>query len=306
MRCWSNYVLEPFWPQLAPTELAPFVEWRCLASYPKLAGLLLAGDTEKTPILALHGWLDNAGSMQALLAHLHGQLGATALALDLPGHGCSEHTAAQHHAPFVDYVDAVLHAMDSANFAKVDLIGHSMGGGIACLFAAAFPERVRRLILLDSIGPLSGDVEKTSSELRRGILARRSQKTPPAYASPFDALAARDGAFGIESAQAKPIVQRGLMQSADGLYRWRNDPRLLQASPMRFAEAQVLALLHAIAAPVLLVLAKPRTAFLQATSMQHRLDCIAQLELLEVEGNHHLHVLPSAELVDTVVRFLIK
>ena len=108
MRCWSNYVLEPFWPQLAPTELAPFVEWRCLASYPKLAGLLLAGDGEKTPILALHGWLDNAGSMQQLLAHLHGKLGATSLALDLPGHGCSEHTAALHVG---DRIDDCQHAI---------------------------------------------------------------------------------------------------------------------------------------------------------------------------------------------------
>ena len=283
------------------------LEWQTnLAAYP-LTGLItpnLSPASSNTPRLALHGWLDNAASMAGLLTALNDIDPAPSLALDLPGHGLSSHTAPHYHAPFVDYLDAVLAALDTQNWAQVDLIGHSMGGGVATLFAAAFPEKVRRLVLLDSIGPLSAAPNTFSHDLRRGLLARRApKKAAPSYPDPQSALAARIGAFGITKAQAAPIVERGIVQGSDGLWRWRSDARLTQPSPTRFSEAQVLNAISEIRAPALVILAEPRASFFEAASLDARLAAFANAEIVAAQGNHHLHVCPDATLVEKVAGF---
>lgn len=284
------------------------LEWQTdLGAYP-LTGLItpsLSPASSNTPRLALHGWLDNSASMAGLLTALNGIDPAPSLALDLPGHGFSSHTAPHHHAPFVDYLDAVLAALDTQNWQQVDLIGHSMGGGVATLFAAAFPEKVRRLLLLDSIGPLSAAPNTFSHDLRRGLLARRAPKrSAPSYRDPQSALAARIGAIGITEQQAAPIVERGIGQGGDGLWRWRSDARLTQPSPSRFSEAQVLNAINEIRAPVLVILAEPRASFFEASTVDARLAAFKNAEILNVPGNHHLHVCPDVALVEKVAGFL--
>ena len=278
-------------------SLAGLIAPVSMASTPNISGMA-------TPRLALHGWLDNAASMAGLLTALNAIHPASSLALDFPGHGLSHHTAPQHHAPFVDYLDAVLAVLDAQNWPQVDLIGHSMGGGVATLFAAAFPEKVRRLLLLDSIGPLSAAPNAFSSDLRRGLLARRApKKSVPSYPGQQSALAARTGAIGITEAQAAAIVERGIMQASDGQWRWRSDARLTQPSPTRFSEAQVLNAISEIRAPVLVILAEPRASFFEAATVDARLAAFKNAEILNIHGNHHLHVCPDAALVEKVAGF---
>ena len=283
------------------------LEWQTDLGAYRLNGLIAADLNSPdlgVPRLALHGWLDNAASMVGLLSELNAVHPAPSLALDFPGHGLSSHTAAHHHAPFVDYLDAVLAVLDAQNWPQVDLIGHSMGGGVATLFAAAFPEKVRRLLLLDSIGPLSATPNTFSSDMRRGLLARRTpKKSVPAYPDLQSALAARTGAIGITEAQAAPIVERGIVQESDGRWRWRSDARLTQPSPTRFSEAQVLNAISEIRAPALVILAEPRASFFEATTVDGRLAAFKNAEILNVQGNHHLHVCPDAALVAKVAGF---
>ena len=284
------------------------LEWQTDLGAYQLSGLLSpnsALENQNTPRLALHGWLDNAASMARLLTALNRIRSAPSLALDFPGHGLSSHTASNHHAPFVDYLDAVLTVLDAQNWQQIDLIGHSMGGGVAALFAAAFPEKVRRLVLLDSIGPLSAAPTTFSGDLRKGLIARRSaKKSIPSYPDPQSALAARVGAFGITELQAAPIVERGIVQGNDGLWRWRSDARLTQPSPTRFSEAQVLNAISEIRAPTLVILAEPRASFFEASTVDARLAAFGNAEIINWHGTHHLHVCPDALLIDTLAGFL--
>jgi pimeloyl-ACP methyl ester carboxylesterase len=283
-------------------------EWQSnLGAYP-LAGLIAAsGPADVTPRLALHGWLDNAASMAGLLTQLNATRPAPSLALDLPGHGLSAHTAAHHHAPFADYLDAVLTVLDAQNWPQIDLIGHSMGGGIATLFAAAFPDRVRKLVLLDSLGPLSAEPNSFAQDLSRGLLARRApRKLAPVYPDVETALNARVGAFGISELQARPIVARGISEGSDGQWRWRSDARLTLPSPSRFSEAQVLNAIAAIRAPTLIVLAEPRANFLDGPKLDARLAAYASAQMVSMPGNHHLHVFPAPDLVAHVAGFIHK
>lgn len=258
-----------------------------------LAGLQCPARSDVTPRLALHGWLDNADSMAPLMRALHQQDGAASLCLDLPGHGLSGHPEAHVHAAFVDYIDHLWRAVNAwrAHPDPIDLIGHSMGGGIATLFAAAFPERVRRLILIDSIGPIAGTPESFASDLRKGLLARhRPSSKKPSYASIEEATQARLGQFGIESEQIRQFIERCLQVEGDG-WTWRSDSRLMKPTPIRMTEPQVLSAINAIQAPTLLILATPRTVFLDSPPINARLEhWRKKAQLIEILGNHHLHL----------------
>jgi pimeloyl-ACP methyl ester carboxylesterase len=137
-------------------------------------------------ILCLHGWMDNCRSFHYfapnLLRHLqtHPQSATTTteiVALDLPGHGWSSHKSLE--SPQILLSEAVYYvaeAIQQLNWTtpttpatdisesnitqheqhskqssptKFTLVGHSMGAAISCLYAAAFPEQIENLVLLE-------------------------------------------------------------------------------------------------------------------------------------------------------------
>ena len=79
------------------------------------------GDDALPPLLALHGWLDNAGSYARLAPLLATRF--QLIALDLPGHGHADHVSvgAQYH--YTDYVRTVLAAADALALDRYSLLG---------------------------------------------------------------------------------------------------------------------------------------------------------------------------------------
>ena len=110
------------------------------------------GPADGRRILALHGWLDNAASFDRLAPLLEG---ARIVAVDLPGHGLSEHAPKGCSYHFFDWPADVLAITKALGWFEFDLMGHSMGAGIASLTPALAGGSVKRLILIEGIGPLS-------------------------------------------------------------------------------------------------------------------------------------------------------
>jgi len=248
---------------------------------------LVWGDDGLPPLLALHGWLDNAGSYARLAPLLAAQ--RQVIALELPGHGHSEHLPPGLHYHFVDYVRAVLAAADALGLERFDLLGHSLGAGIAALLAAAAPGRIRKLLLIEGLGPLGDDGTHTLQRFRDGIAAAPNGKGLRVFRDVEQAIAARAIAGGLRAELARPIVERGLAEVADG-WCWRSDPRLTRTSPLRIAETQVHALLRGIEAPTALLLAEPATSYLPGAPMMRRADCVADIAVSHMRGGHHLHL----------------
>lgn len=246
------------------------------------------GVSSLPPLLALHGWLDNAGSFALLAPRLADR--HHVLALDLPGHGHSDHLSAGASYVFIDYVRGVLAALDALGLERCNLLGHSMGAGIAALVAAAAPQRINRLWLIEGLGPLGDDGTHTLQRFADG-LAPRAQPGKPLRVFPSieQATSARAIASGLRAELARPIVERGLRQVAGGWW-WRSDPRLTQPSPLRLAETQIHALLRGIAAPTGLLLAEPVTAYLPSAPMRQRAACVADIQVRSMSGGHHLHL----------------
>lgn len=104
----------------------------------------LFGPEDGQPVIALHGWLDNANSFARLAPKLEG---LRIVALDLAGHGHSNHrpTGAGYALP--DYVHDVLQVAEQLGWQRFSLLGHSLVAIISVFLAGALPERVQRLSL---------------------------------------------------------------------------------------------------------------------------------------------------------------
>ncbi len=259
------------------------------------------GPADGLPILALHGWLDNAASFDALAPLVPG---LRIVALDLPGHGLSSHAPPGFLYPFVDLVAAAYWVGERMGWPRFGLMGHSLGASVCAVLAGTMPERVARLVLLDGLGPLSDEPSDAPARLARALLEQGKKAQHPLAVYPSRArvetlLANAPSKMTQRSVQT--LLARGLEETEDGV-RWRSDRRLRFASRLRFSEAHVLAFLRRIACPTLFVRADEGFTIDPARA-QARVDAVPDLELVEVPGRHHVHLDAPQRVAPAVARF---
>ena len=254
-----------------------------------LAGLTNGVDAGR-PIIALHGWLDNAASFSPLAEYL--DFKRPFFALELPGHGRSEHRPQSANYHLVDNTLDVLAFVDSVcESGEFDIIGHSLGGIVATFVAASVPERVKHLVLLDSLGPLTDDIENVLPQLKKAVrraAALRNSKLNTYPSKEVAAKARMAGVGKISMEAARVLVGRGT-RAVEGGYEWSSDPRLLEPSLLRFSEAQVAAIMGGIECPVQLVVGEDGY-FRQYEAISKRLAYIKDLRQDRVTGGHHFHM----------------
>ena len=252
-------------------------------------GALRAGTPGAPKLLCLHGWLDNAASFLPLLPHLSD---FEVVALDLPGHAGSDHRAPGYDYMLVDWIHDVLDALDSLEWTRTKLLGHSMGGAIATMVAVAAPERIERLALLEALGPLNGDPEEAGTRLRHAVKARRALRPgrPAKLISDVEqAVDARLAVSQMSREAARLIVARNL-RAVDGGWTWRSDPRLTLPSHLRVEEPSILAWLRALEVPTLVLCAEPAPPYFTPERRDARVAQVRDCELAVLEGGHHLHM----------------
>lgn len=106
---------------------------------------------EGLPVLFLHGWGLGQHAYKRALKRLV-QLGCRVYAPALPGFG-GTHDLPGDELTFEGYAKWVEAFLDAVGVReKVFLVGHSFGGGVSIKFAHDFPDRVRYLVLVNSIG----------------------------------------------------------------------------------------------------------------------------------------------------------
>ncbi|AXK73133.1 alpha/beta hydrolase [Lysobacter sp. TY2-98] len=255
------------------------------------------------PVLALHGWLDNAASFLPLSSRL---AGLDLVAIDLPGHGASAHLPPSADYTLVAAARAVLSVADALGWSRFSLLGHSMGGATSTLVAAAAPERIERMALIEALGGLVEAEDRTAIRLREafavhGEPAGARRRVFPDVAT---AVRARLQAGGLTELAARPIVERGLAPAPEGGFTWRSDARLTRPTAVRMTEGQMRDVIAAIECPVRLVHAVPAFRFFPAEARDGRAARLRDVELVGIEGGHHLHMeLPDA-VADAIGPFL--
>ncbi|MGH8592167.1 MAG: alpha/beta fold hydrolase, partial [Gammaproteobacteria bacterium] len=116
------------------------------------------GSEQGAPLIALHGWVDNAASFDPVAPYLDE---FDLVALDLAGHGLSDHRPKGVHYHLVDHVRDVCAVAHTLGWPQFALVGHSLGAAIAVLLAGALPKRVTRLVLIEGLGPLAAEPDES-------------------------------------------------------------------------------------------------------------------------------------------------
>ena len=244
------------------------------------------GSPDGFPVLALHGWLDNAASFSPMGRSLDG---IRLIALDLVGHGLSDHRPSVMPYHIWDNVTDLDGVIKVLGLKKVSLLGHSMGASIAMLYAGAFPDRVQKLCLIEGLAPLtyaSADLPNlfAGALSKRHKMAARKDRT---YAS-FDAVieARMKGRWPLERKNAELLLRRGTLSGVDGV-KWSHDSKLLMPSLVRFSEEQVTAFIRSVRADTLLITGSEGGAAQLVDGWSESLQHVTRYRL---QGGHHLHM----------------
>jgi len=211
----------------------------------------LAGGFQPNPVL-----VDGDGPPTV---YLHGLLGqewgpfldglAAGRRVYAPAHaGSDEPDELQHLDHLYDLVLYYDDLFNALGLEQIDLIGHSFGGMVAAEIAAAYPGRVRRLILIDPLGLWRDDApvedyllvppERQTALLlgdpsREEVIAR--VKLPDDPKARIAAQLRRTTALASASHFIWPIPERGLAKrlrrvSAETLIVWGADDKLVPSS----------------------------------------------------------------------------
>lgn len=260
----------------------------------------LFGPEDGLPVIALHGWLDNANSFARLAPQLKG---LRILALDLAGHGYSQHRPPGAGYALADYAHDVLRVAEQLGWQRFALLGHSLGAIISVQLAAALPERVSHLALIDGVIPPTGAEADAGERLGLALQAqlRLDGKRKSVYKTLEEGVQTRmKGMVAVSRDAAELLAQRGLMPVPGG-YSWRSDSRLTLPSPVRLSHAQAMAYVRRVNCPACLVVAADGMLARHAELLQQ-----LPFEQKVLPGGHHLHLNDehgAALVADCINRF---
>ncbi|MFL5310862.1 MAG: alpha/beta fold hydrolase [Myxococcales bacterium] len=247
------------------------------------------GPQEGPASVLVHGWLDHRGSFDLLAPLLPGRT----VAVDQRGHGDSSWVGAGAFYHFVEYLgdlDALLRELRLPY--PLRLVGHSMGGAVSLLYAAARPDVVAHVTLLDAapllIAPaevpdrLSGWLEDLGKRRdRRAVASVDEARERMLRANPDLAPAA---ASLLAAGAVGPDPARG------GALAWKWDPLLRARSPLPYTKEVLQAILGQVRAPVLLLRAE-RGHLPGEQELRTWLSAVPRLTIETVPGtSHHLHI----------------
>jgi pimeloyl-ACP methyl ester carboxylesterase len=266
------------------------------------------------PLVLVHGWMDVSASFQFVVDAMLAE--RWIVAPDWRGYGLTEGPPTDNYW-FPDYLADLDHIVDHiAGEQPIDLLGHSMGGNVAMMYAGVRPERVRRLINLEGFG----------------MPATRPAQAPGRYAQWMDqlkrlprgdlALSTYDDASGVAARLMKTNPRLGADKAgwlarhwaapqADGRWVVLGDAahKIVNAQLYRVDEVQ--AIFQRISAPVLAVESsdphfdvwwKGRYTL---DEYHERLKAVPQVRIAHVDdAGHMLHHDQPAALAALIEEFL--
>ncbi|KAL4705927.1 hypothetical protein ACJJTC_017509 [Scirpophaga incertulas] len=274
------------------------------------------GPRDKQPIIAIHGWQDNAGTWDNLVPLL--PVTTSMLCIDLPGHGLSTHNPkGMLYYIFWDGIILLRRIVKHFGWSKISLMGHSLGGALSFMYAASFPEDVDRIICIDIASPAVRDPKTTCKQTGWSIDKVLEYEELPEDKIPcYEYEAMIDIVFdaykgSISRENCKILMKRGMSPTPAHMkkqgYHFKRDPRLKAAGLAMMSIDTALEYASKLKCKVLNIRAIPGQKW---ERLDYYLDVIEKMKettevrYIEVEGTHHVQLDSPETIAPLIEEFL--
>jgi len=257
-------------------------------------------------LVLLHGWMDVSASFQFMVDALQGDWDV--YAPDWRGYGLTDWAKADAYW-FADYLADLEGLLDQVGLDPVNLVGHSLGGNVASLYAGIRPQRVAKLVNLEGFGLAPTRPEQAPRRYARWLDELRKPPRLRPYKD-FAELAARLRAANPRLDQAKAdFLARHWGREAGGGVVLRSDPAHKIVNPVLYREEEARACWRQVSAPVLWVDAADsdilRRLGLSPAQQAERRSLFSNLTYAKVDdAGHMLHHDQPRELARLIEGFI--
>ena len=286
-----------------------YKEVRIPISWGTLAGKLwqsqYSSTTNRLGVLMLHGFLDNAGSFDTLIEYFPKHL--TLLAIDLPGHGFSDHYAVKNAYQYFSFVSDVIEVLKYLSWEQTILIGHSFGGTIAINVAAILQNRIRKLIVLDGSYPPDYSYERFSNYLLgkyedNNSESSQNEKVYPSRAKVVERIL--EGNPDINQSSAEILATRACREEKGGFVLTRDIgiPKLLLVFVRHcFWDLFSQVVYDRITMPALFIIIEKSYVKIDEIIEIKKVNASPTNRVVHVKGSHRVHM-DDPEVVGRLIR----
>ena len=267
------------------------------------------GDAGAPKLFMLHGWMDVSASFQFLVDSLRSDW--RVIAPDWRGFGLSEWTKEGRYW-FPDYfadLDALLEHFQPGEPAT--LIGHSMGGNVAGMYAGIRPGRVARLVSLEGFGLSGPSPDKAPERYARWLDELRGESPGFRDYESYEALADRLCGNNPRLSRERALFLARHWGSAkpDARVALASDPAHKLVNPVLYRVEEAEACWKKVVAPVLWVSGSdtkiPATLKLSSADIAARKGCFRHLtEQVIADAGHMVHHDQPERLAEVIEEFL--
>jgi pimeloyl-ACP methyl ester carboxylesterase len=254
-------------------------------------------------IVLLHGFMDSGATWDMVVPVL-AQAGHDVVAPDLRGFGHSDFVGPGGYYHFPDYVADLAELVDALAPRRLGIVGHSMGGTVAALYAGSHPDRVERLALLEGMGPVATGPSTGVDRMQAWLRTMREVSRTPKPLSSLQEAVERLSLHHPRVPREVIETRARLLTRADDTGRlvWAYDPLHRTTAPTPFNAESFAEFLRRIDCPTLVVSGGP--SGWHPPDEPARVACLAHAVRFDLPtAGHMMHWTEPQKLADRLAAF---
>ena len=284
-------------PQEANADVVDLLMEETLITIRGLKICLCTWGPEEGPlVLCLHGILEQGAAWSEVAIRL-AQKGYRVIAPDLRGHGRSDRVGKGGSYNLIDFlgdIDAIVENLAGKAFI---LVGHSLGSVLGAVFATIRPQRIRNIVLVETILPTQNEDEDPTTTLANQLNTMAAPPEHPVFPDVKTAAERLRKATPAISLSLAMLLAERITEPCEGGVRWRWEPLLRTRAGISLngiGRSRYLKLLEKIKVPITLVYGD-KSNFNRIEDLNKQQEAMPNATKVVVSGGHNLPLeAPSA------------